>query len=46
MGKYVQEIIQLRAQYNQAMQLKAQIDSYIEHLSKLNSQYTVFLEAQ
>lgn len=46
MGVYAQSIMQLRTQYNQEMQLKSQIDSYIEHLSKLNNQYAVFLEAQ
>lgn len=46
MSIYAQDIMQLRTQYTQAMQLKAQIDSYIENLSKLNNQYAVFLEAQ
>lgn len=46
MSVYAQDIMQLRTQFTQAEKLKAQIDSYIENLSKLNSQYATFLEAQ
>ena len=46
MSIYTQSIMQLRAQYNQAEQLKAQVESYIEQLKNLNNQYVVFLEAQ
>lgn len=46
MSVYTQDIMQLRTQYIQAQNLKAQIDSYIENLSKLNNQYAIFLEAQ
>lgn len=46
MSIYSQNIMQLRAEYNEAERLKAQIDSYISRLSTLNSQYVVYLEAQ
>ena len=46
MSIYAQNIMQLRTQYEQSMKLKAQIDGYIENLSKLNNQYAIFLEAQ
>lgn len=46
MSVYSKDIMQLRAQYEQAKDLQMQMDGYIESLSKLNNQYAVFLEAQ
>lgn len=46
MSIYAQNIMQLRTQYNQAIALQNQIDSFISKLENLNQQYAVFLEAQ
>lgn len=46
MSQYTERIIALRQQYNNAQNVKEQIDSLTERVLKMNDEYAVMLEAQ
>lgn len=46
MSQYTEKVIALRQKYNNAQNIKAQIDSLLSKISDMNSEYVVMLEAQ
>lgn len=46
MSQYTEKVIALRQKYNNAQNIKAQIDSLLKKISDMNSEYVVMLEAQ
>lgn len=46
MSQYTEKVIALRQKYNNAQNIKAQIDSLLNKISEMNSEYVVMLEAQ